>query len=212
MTLSKQTICECGHPLAEHAGCDSIIEHDGRVGFFGQCQHRVPGARYPCECNAFGAARICSGCGGDGIAYEVSDRRRQLARRELKLSRQSGDTERAGKRPLPPSRCVTECHGVRPVARPFIDCIDKLRHLWGIGYELDHDIHTVIAHQQAVGKHGEPDWFPLERPETPDDLPGLVHAAWGIWPHEMCQRCYGSGRATAQRIEPVEIEGVAKSC
>jgi hypothetical protein len=192
MTTTVDTICECGHPVSEHAGAKSLVENDGHVGFFGQCQHRDRGERFPCKCNAYAAARICSGCGGDGIAYDVSDRRRQLARLDVHLGSERG--------------AVTDCPGVEPVANPFIDAIKRLEHLVSTcDYRLAHDIHTIIA----ASPRGDGRKARLEPRETPTTVPELVFAAWGIYPDEMCQFCYGTGRARS-RYYPDLDRGVSK--
>jgi hypothetical protein len=178
--MKPTTLCECGHTAAEHTPRPG-------GGVLSKCQHDVRSTvRKSCTCKAFGAARICAGCGGDGIAYAVSDRRRQIARRSVGLFKEStfnGTT----------SRGVSEIDGVLPVANPFIEAIRRLESRVSQGYRLDHDIHTYVAHD------ADRDGF-IEDRETPRDLPTLTFAAFGIWPDEMCQSCYGTGRALSQRF------------
>lgn len=170
--MSASTLCECGHPRSEHLGGTGQ----------GACvRDRNSSTRPSCNCKAYGVARICPGCGGDGIDFAVTDRRRQMAARDVDLFSESTHNGAT-------SRCVSQIAGVSPVANPFIEAIRRLESRVSKGARLDHDIHAYVAHD--VEKDGY-----IEDRETPTSLPDLVHAAYGLWPEEMCKSCYGNGRA-----------------
>ena len=181
--MNATTLCECGHAANEHTGPTSLGT--------GPCCHDRTSARPSCDCKAFGAARICPGCGGDGLDYAVSDRRRQLARRSVHLGSDRG--------------AVTDCPGIAPVERPFIDSIRRLEHLVRTcNYRLAHDIHVLITFREAFGEDDQGRVRHLPPVETPKGVPDLVFAAWGVYPDEMCKTCWGTGRASSLRFPEVE--------